>query len=258
MTRYVAVYDDTGTLPGNAANTTGSASDALLGTGVFGPIPASGGTVTSVSVSTANGVSGSVANPTTTPDITLTLGAITPSSVNGNTISTGTGTLTLGSKVLTVSNSLTLAGTDSTTMTFPSTSATIARTDSANTFTGTQTADGYALSSSGIITDATTTRTLSSGDNGKVIYFTSSSAITVTTATSLGAGFSCRIIQGGTGIITAAQGASTTLGALGNILTTAGQYGGASFFCPVADTFVFCTQGLAQAQIPGGAFVSGF
>jgi len=46
------------------------------------------GTVTSVSVVTANGISGSVANPTTTPAITLTLGAITPSSVaiNGCTI----------------------------------------------------------------------------------------------------------------------------------------------------------------------------
>jgi hypothetical protein len=42
-------------------------------------------------------------------------------------------------KQLSVSNSLTLAGTDSTTMTFPSTSATIARTDAANTFTGNQT-----------------------------------------------------------------------------------------------------------------------
>lgn len=41
----------------------------------------SGGTVTTVSIVTANGVSGSVANPTTTPAITLTLGAITPSSV---------------------------------------------------------------------------------------------------------------------------------------------------------------------------------
>lgn len=39
------------------------------------------GTVTSVSVVTANGVSGSVANATTTPAITLTLGAITPTSV---------------------------------------------------------------------------------------------------------------------------------------------------------------------------------
>ena len=52
------------------------------------------GTVTTVSVVTANGVSGSVANATTTPAITLTLGAIAPTSVNGLTITTSTGTLT--------------------------------------------------------------------------------------------------------------------------------------------------------------------
>lgn len=39
------------------------------------------GTVTSVSVVTANGVSGSVANATTTPAITLSLGAITPTTI---------------------------------------------------------------------------------------------------------------------------------------------------------------------------------
>lgn len=53
-----------------------------------------GGTVTTVSVVTANGVSGSVANPTTTPAITLTLGAITPTSVNSVVIS-GASTPTL-------------------------------------------------------------------------------------------------------------------------------------------------------------------
>ncbi len=56
------------------------------------------GTVTSVSVVTANGVSGSVATSTTTPAITLTLGAITPSSVastgavTGTNLRSGTGT----------------------------------------------------------------------------------------------------------------------------------------------------------------------
>lgn len=52
------------------------------------------GTVTSVSVVSANGVSGTVATATTTPAITLTLGAITPTSVNGVVIS-GSGTPTL-------------------------------------------------------------------------------------------------------------------------------------------------------------------
>jgi len=41
------------------------------------------GSVTTVSVVTANGVSGSVAGASTTPAITLTLGAITPTSTNG-------------------------------------------------------------------------------------------------------------------------------------------------------------------------------
>jgi hypothetical protein len=52
------------------------------------------GTVTKVSVATANGVSGSVANDTTTPAITISLGAITPSTVNGVTLS-GSSTPTL-------------------------------------------------------------------------------------------------------------------------------------------------------------------
>lgn len=50
------------------------------------------------------------------------------------------GTLVIASaKTFTVNNTMTFAGTDSTTMTFPSTTATIARTDAAQTFTGTQT-----------------------------------------------------------------------------------------------------------------------
>jgi|GEM_PF-7049532 len=65
---------------------------------VSGGIPSwsapSTGTVTSVSVTTANGVSGTVATATTTPAISLTLGAITPTSVNGVTLS-GSSTPTL-------------------------------------------------------------------------------------------------------------------------------------------------------------------
>jgi len=48
------------------------------------------GSVTSVSVTTANGVSGTVATATTTPAITLTLGAITPTSVAATSTLSGT------------------------------------------------------------------------------------------------------------------------------------------------------------------------
>lgn len=92
------------------------------------------GTVTDVSVVTANGVSGSVATSTTTPAITLTLGAITPSSVNGNIITTGTGTLTLGAGstlATSATNSITLTSTGATNVTLPTTGtlATLAGTE---------------------------------------------------------------------------------------------------------------------------------
>lgn len=52
-------------------------------------------------------------------------------------------TLTIAEgKTLAVNNSLTFAGTDGTTITLPSTSATLARTDAAQTFAGTQTFSG--------------------------------------------------------------------------------------------------------------------
>jgi hypothetical protein len=52
-------------------------------------------------------------------------------------------TLTIADgKTLTANHSLTLAGTDGTVMTFPGTSASVARTDAAQTFAGTQTFSG--------------------------------------------------------------------------------------------------------------------
>jgi len=97
-------------IPANAANTSGNAGTATalaangtncsagsypLGVDASGNAEgctvASGGsgTVTSVSVATANGVSGSVATATTTPAISLTLGAITPTSVAAGGTVTG-------------------------------------------------------------------------------------------------------------------------------------------------------------------------
>ena len=64
------------------------------------------GSVTSVSVTTANGVSGTVLNPTSTPAITLTLGNIIPTTVNGLTLTPLTTGFTIAggttSKTLTV------------------------------------------------------------------------------------------------------------------------------------------------------------
>lgn len=72
--------------------------------------------------------------------ITPTLGVATATSYNGMTLTSSTGTFTLAnSKTFVVNNGITLTGTDSTVMTFPTTTATIARTDAAQTFTGVQT-----------------------------------------------------------------------------------------------------------------------
>lgn len=67
-------------------------------------------------------------------------------------------------KTLTVSNSLTLAGTDATVMTFPSTSATIARTDAGQTFTGAQ-------SIAGVLTVASATATPANGSTAARLLF---------------------------------------------------------------------------------------
>lgn len=69
-------------------------------------LSSSSGTVTSVSVTSANGVSGVVATATTTPAITLTLGAITPTSVNSVVLS-GASTPTLA-----VTGTTTVSGTN--------------------------------------------------------------------------------------------------------------------------------------------------
>jgi hypothetical protein len=81
------------------------------------------GTVTTVSVATANGISGTVATATTTPAITLTLGAITPTSiittgditvggnftVNGTTTTINATTLSVADLNITVGSGATTA-----------------------------------------------------------------------------------------------------------------------------------------------------
>jgi hypothetical protein len=85
------------TLLGNPTGSSASPSAITLGAGLAfsgSTLTVAGGgggsgTVTTVSVVTANGVSGSVANATTTPAITLTLGDITPTSVAATGTVTG-------------------------------------------------------------------------------------------------------------------------------------------------------------------------
>jgi len=98
-------------------------------------------------------------------------------------------------------------------------------------------APAFILSPDGVITEAGTSRTLSAADNGKVIYCTSRSAITITCAAGLGAAFSCTIIQGGVGKVTVAAGGQN-LQSYSGLLSTMGRYAIISLFAPVANTFI--------------------
>lgn len=174
---------------------------------------ARGGTGATAATGTGNVVLATSPTLTTPTFVSPTLGTALATSINNVTITNpgSPATFTLGSgKTVTVSNTLTLAGTDATTMTFPSTSASIARTDAAQTFTGTQTFSGpivggaQALSGAGAvnITQLTTkftstatgnALTLADGVEGqiKVIVYVAEAAgadTGILTPTNLGAG----------------------------------------------------------------------
>lgn len=95
-------------------------SAGLVKTVTFSPIapgdlPAGTGTVSTVSIVSANGVSGTVANATTTPALTIALGAITPTSVNASGTVQGSnlsGTNT-GDQTITLTGAVTGSGTGS-------------------------------------------------------------------------------------------------------------------------------------------------
>ena len=114
---------------------------ANLGAGVatFLTTPSSANLAAAVTNETGSGALVFGTSPTL---VTPTLGVAVATSINKIAITAPatSATLTIAdSKTLTANNSLTLAGTDATTMTFPGTSATIARSDAAQTFTGNQT-----------------------------------------------------------------------------------------------------------------------
>jgi len=149
------------TTTGTIALATALQPMATLGTGLqylrvnagataleYATLPAAGtGTVTTVSVATANGFSGTVANATTTPAITIIAGVITPTSVNG---------LTLASQAI----GFTIAGgTTSKTLTVPL-DASVSGTN-----TGDQNLSGYAPINSPTFTGTPASVTPTAGDS---------------------------------------------------------------------------------------------
>ena len=127
--------------------------------------------------------------------------------VAGNWIqSNGTVNAVTGKKA-TFSNTLTLAGTDGTTMTFPTTSATLARTDAANTFTGVQTMTSPSITTSlvtasttfALINTVATTVTFAGAATTLTVGGTSTAAVTHNYSTNATAAATTKTVNLGTG-----------------------------------------------------------
>jgi len=125
------------------------------------------GTTAQFNTALSDGDFATLAGTETLTNKTLTtpvLGVATATSVNkvALTAPATSATLTIADgKTLTASNSLTLAGTDATTMTFPSSSATVAGLGIAQSFTGKQTFTGATASLASAFINATESSTIS-------------------------------------------------------------------------------------------------
>lgn len=127
----------------------------------------SSGTVTSVSVVTANGVSGSVATATTTPAITLTLGAITPGSVAATGTVTGSnlsGTNT-GNQTITLTGDVTGSGTGSFAATLSNTGV------AANTYGSATQVPVFTVDAKGRISSVTNTAITGGSSTPEIVVF---------------------------------------------------------------------------------------
>jgi hypothetical protein len=88
-----------------------------------------------------------------------------------------------------------------------------------------------------IITDATTERTLTAGDNGAIILFTSSSAIALNVPVGLPLLFEAMFVQEGTGQITVTP-VATTVNSIGGARKSFARYGSMSLLCRSTDNFL--------------------
>jgi hypothetical protein len=135
--------------------------------------------------------------------VTPNIGVATATSVNKVALTApATGcTLTIAEgKTLTVDNTITFSGTDSTTISLPSTSATMARTDAAQTFTGAQTFSTgvicgvQALSGAGAVNLTTPTTAFTSTGASQALTLANGTVGQIKTIV--------HVVDGGSGVLT--------------------------------------------------------
>lgn len=93
-----------------------------------------------------------------------------------------------------------------------------------------------------LVTDATTSRTIGTADEGKLIQFTSASAVTVTVgdSTDFATGGRVDILQDGAGTVTVQSSGTTVVyggGTAGTAYTIGAQYSAASIVCVGTDAY---------------------
>lgn len=254
---------------GNMTITHAAASLTIAG----GPliVPANGLTINATNVTSTgvqlnylNAATGTTGTTTTnvvfstSPVLTTpNIGAATATTINGLALTASTGTITItNAKTLAVTNTLTFSGTDSTVMTFPSTTATIARTDAGQTFTGTQilaenasiqldpagSADGKFT---GITVTGTAGATLAFGDLIYLAVATSKWVLTDADAAATAGG----VMMGMCVLAAAADGSATTV-LLQGIIRADAKFPALTVGAAV---YVGETAGAIQVAIPTGA-----
>lgn len=163
------------------------------------------GTVTDVSVTTADGVSGIVTTSTTTPAITLTLGAITPASVaaSGTVIGSNLSGTNTGD-----------AATNSTSNTYADSKVADAINDGTTTIAPSQNAvfDALVLKTDKLFSQRTITGVdaIIQADNTKILYFNSASPFNFT-IDALTTGTNATLINIGAGTVTFINGVGVTI-----------------------------------------------
>ena len=151
---------------------------------------------------------------------------------------------------------ITLVGSGTATLTFPTTSTTIAGLGITQTFTALQTfnagisasaavtggsyvyaENGFRVGAGAINSQTGTTYSLLAADNGEIIVWSSaSSGVTLTVPSGLPVGFNCTVIQTGTASI-GITGSGTTLNSFEGKLRTAGQHAAVSIISYSSNVF---------------------